>query len=84
MAQRLSYLATRLTDIGLYVVPEPAGPFVLVHHPHAAELRSSLRDRGLAVRRGDTFPGLGPDWLRIAARHPALTDALLAAVEQEL
>jgi histidinol-phosphate aminotransferase len=84
MTQRLSYLVTRLNDVGLDVVPEPAGPFVLVHHPHAARLRSGLRSRGLAVRRGDTFPGLGPEWLRIAARDPALTDVLLVALAQEL
>ena len=84
MTQRLSYLVTRLTDVGLEVVPEPAGPFVLVHHPDAARLREGLRRRGLAVRRGDTFPGLGPQWLRIAAREPATTDSLLAALTQEL
>ena len=31
----------------------------------------ALRERGWAVRRGDTFPGLGPDWLRIAVRDTA-------------
>ena len=84
MAQRLSYLVTRLTHLGLDVVPEPAGPFVLVHHPHAARLRDGLRRRGLAVRRGDTFPGLGPEWLRIAARDPAMTDVLVAGLANEL
>lgn len=81
---RLSHLVTRLTEAGLDVVREPAGPFVLVHHPHAAMLRDGLRRRGIAVRRGDTFPGLGPQWLRIAARDPATTDFLLAALAQEL
>jgi histidinol-phosphate aminotransferase len=84
MTVRLSYLVTRLTGIGLEVVLDPAGPFVLVHHPHAARLREGLRRRGLAVRRGDTFPGLGPQWLRIAAREPATTDTLVAALTQEL
>ena len=31
--------------------------------------RSAAR-RGFAVRRGDTFPGLGPDWFRVAVRDP--------------
>jgi histidinol-phosphate aminotransferase len=84
MTQRLSYLLAGLTETGLDVVREPAGPFVLVHHPHAARLREGLRRRGFAVRRGDTFPGLGPQWLRIAAREPAMTDPLLAALAQEL
>jgi histidinol-phosphate aminotransferase len=82
--RRLSYLVARLTAVGLDVVAEPAGPFVLVHHPHAARLRTGLRSRGLAVRRGDTFPGLGHEWLRIAARDPAMTDVLVVALAQEL
>ncbi|MEU4604945.1 Rv2231c family pyridoxal phosphate-dependent protein CobC [Kribbella sp. NPDC023972] len=53
----------------------PRGPFVLVHVEGAAVLRNALRDRGYAVRRGDTFPGLGPDWLRIAVRPEDVTDA---------
>ena len=84
VAQRLSYLVPRLTDLGLDVVPDPVGPFVLVRHPHAACVREGLRSRGVAVRRGDTFPGLGPQWLRIAARDPAMTDALLVALTKEL
>jgi histidinol-phosphate/aromatic aminotransferase/cobyric acid decarboxylase-like protein len=84
LALWLSDLVTRLTEAGLDVVPEPAGPFVLVHHRHAGRLRDGMRRRGFALRRGDTFPGLGPQWLRIAAREPAMTDALLAALAQEL
>ena len=33
-----------------------------------AGVRQRLRALGYAVRRGDTFPGLGPDWLRVAVR----------------
>ena len=42
-----------------------------------AVLRESLRIQGFAVRRGDTFPGLGPDWLRIAVRPEEVTDAFV-------
>ena len=52
----------------------PRGPFVLVRVAGGAVLRESLRERGFAVRRGDTFPGLGPDWLRIAVRPEDVTD----------
>jgi histidinol-phosphate aminotransferase len=45
-------------------------------------LREALRHRGFAVRRGDTFPGLGEDWLRIAVRGTDVTDALVAALAQ--
>lgn len=81
---KLSHLVARLTDAGLEVVRQPAGPFVLVHHRHADLLRDGMRRRGFALRRGDTFPGLGPSWLRIAAREPAMTDALVAALALEL
>jgi histidinol-phosphate aminotransferase len=84
LALWVCHLVARLTEVGLEVVREPAGPFVLVHHRDAARLRDGMRRRGFALRRGDTFPGLGPQWLRIAAREPALTDALLAALAQEL
>ena len=84
LALWVSDLVARLTEAGLDVVREPAGPFVLVHHRHAARLRDGMRRRGFALRRGDTFPGLGPQWLRIAAREPSMTDALLAALAQEL
>ncbi|HHT12628.1 MAG TPA: hypothetical protein GX013_05610, partial [Propionibacterium sp.] len=36
--------------------------------------------RGFAVRRGETFPGLGPTWLRLAARTPELHEGLIAAL----
>jgi histidinol-phosphate/aromatic aminotransferase/cobyric acid decarboxylase-like protein len=84
MTQRRSHLVTGLRDVGLEVVPDAAAPFVLVHHPRADRLRDGLRRSGFAVRRGDTFPGLGPRWLRIAAREPAVTDALLGALAREL
>jgi histidinol-phosphate aminotransferase len=32
------------------------------------------------VRRGDTFPGLGADWLRLAVRDTATTDAFVATL----
>jgi histidinol-phosphate/aromatic aminotransferase/cobyric acid decarboxylase-like protein len=42
----------------------------------------ALRRAGIAVRRADTFPGLGPSWVRIAVRpperHTPLLDALSA------
>jgi histidinol-phosphate aminotransferase len=68
------------TPAGLAVAGRPRGPFVLVQHPRAAALREELRARGFALRRGDTFPGLGPEWLRIAVRDRECTDRLAAAM----
>ncbi|MHC0431316.1 Rv2231c family pyridoxal phosphate-dependent protein CobC [Streptomyces sp. O3] len=61
-----------------------AGPFVLVRLDRAAEVRERLRALGFAVRRGDTFPGLGPDWLRIAVRDRPTTDGFLRALARAL
>jgi len=35
---------------------------------------------GYAVRRADTFPGLGPDWLRVAVRDRRTTDGFVNAL----
>jgi histidinol-phosphate aminotransferase len=73
--QRAYLLAGLGAEASTYGVPR--GPFVLVRVDGAAEIREALRDRGYAVRRGDTFPGLGPDWLRIAVRPEAVTEGFL-------
>jgi len=72
------HLVAGLRRLGLPVAGEPRGPFVLVRLAGAALVRGQLRERGWAVRRGDTFPGLGADWLRIAVRDRVVTDAFLA------
>ncbi len=74
-----AYLVRRLAEIGVTVAGDPRAPFVLVHVPDGAAIRAGLRLAGFAVRRGDSFPGLGPDWLRLAVRDPVTTDALIAA-----
>ncbi|MGV9250196.1 Rv2231c family pyridoxal phosphate-dependent protein CobC [Streptomyces sp. NPDC003697] len=66
-------------------VAEPAqGPFVLVRLPGAATVRHRLRELGFAVRRGDTFPGLDEDWLRLAVRDGRTTEAFLTALDRAL
>ena len=66
------------------VAVAPQAPFVLVHLPGAEQVRARLRARGFAIRRGDSFPGLGSDWLRIAVRDRATTDAFVAALRAVL
>ena len=53
---------------------------MLVHTADGERLRRGLAERGVAVRRGDTFPGLGPDHLRVAVRGSTVVDRLLEAV----
>jgi histidinol-phosphate aminotransferase len=62
----------------------PESAFVLIELPGADQIRERLRDRGYAVRRGDTFPGLGPDWLRVAVRDTATTDAFAESLHDVL
>ena len=48
--------------------------------PGARRVRAELRDAGYAVRRGDTFPGLDGDYLRLAVRDEATTAGFLRAL----
>jgi histidinol-phosphate aminotransferase len=79
------HLVRRLSALpGVSVAGTPASSFVLIHLPGAEQVRLRLRATGYAVRRGDTFPGLGADWLRIAVRDTATTDAFVEAMERTL
>lgn len=75
--QRVHLLDNLGSVSGLSTYGVARGPFVLVQVEGGVVLRESLRDKGFAVRRGDTFPGLGPDWLRIAVRPADVTDAFV-------
>ncbi|MFE3738741.1 Rv2231c family pyridoxal phosphate-dependent protein CobC [Streptomyces sp. NPDC059134] len=59
-------------------------PFVLVGMDRADAVRARLRTLGFAARRGDTFPGLGPRWLRLAVRDRTTTNRFLQALDQAL
>ncbi|MEV4318539.1 Rv2231c family pyridoxal phosphate-dependent protein CobC [Actinocrispum sp. NPDC049592] len=64
---------------GVEIVVEPSAPFVLIRVPDGRKTRETLRERGIAVRRGETFPGLSVDHVRLAVRPPAETARLLSA-----
>ncbi|MDX3585337.1 Rv2231c family pyridoxal phosphate-dependent protein CobC [Streptomyces europaeiscabiei] len=67
------------------VVTEPAeGPFVLVRLPRATAVRRHLRSLGFAVRRGDTFPGLDEEWLRLAVRDRVTVNGFLQALDRAM
>ncbi|MCC9685388.1 Rv2231c family pyridoxal phosphate-dependent protein CobC [Streptomyces sp. MNU103] len=71
VAANRAYLIAGLRDFashGLRVVEPAEAPFVLVRVPDGAAVRERLRTLGYATRRGDTFPGLGTEWLRLAVR----------------
>jgi histidinol-phosphate aminotransferase len=84
LAADRDHLVTELRGLGIMVAGMPASSFVLVKVHNGLKIRGALRANGFAVRRGDTFPGLGPDWLRIAVRDVATTDAFVAALASVL
>jgi cobyrinic acid a,c-diamide synthase len=86
IAEDRGTLIRLLAEVGLSPLGSPAAPFVLVdttllragREPGWA--RQALRRRGFAVRRGDTFPGLGSDWIRIAVRDAETSLRLVEAL----
>ncbi|NEA79987.1 threonine-phosphate decarboxylase, partial [Actinospica acidiphila] len=69
---------------GLRVTDPAEAPFVLVRVPAAADVRERLRSLGYATRRGDTFPGLDEEWLRLAVRDRETTEGFLRALGRAL
>lgn len=65
---------------GLTVWPGRAN-FLLLRGPRPG-LRRALLSRGVAVRRGETFPGLDASYLRVAVRDRASSQALVAALRR--
>ncbi|GAA3870759.1 Rv2231c family pyridoxal phosphate-dependent protein CobC [Saccharothrix violaceirubra] len=85
-AESVAHTRAAYEALGEFAVVEPCAPFVLLRVPHGERVRISLRDKGIAVRRGDTFPGLTADHLRVAVRGPAenalFVDALRVVLEE--
>ncbi|WP_026449152.1 Rv2231c family pyridoxal phosphate-dependent protein CobC [Actinopolyspora mortivallis] len=74
-------LASDLDAIpGLEVGRPAAAPFLLLRSERGARVRAWLRERGIAVRRADTFPGLSGDHFRVAVREPGENAELTAAL----
>ncbi|WP_370654783.1 Rv2231c family pyridoxal phosphate-dependent protein CobC [Prescottella sp. R16] len=71
-----------LRAAGIDVHTPASAPFLLLRVPGGDRVRTALREHGIAVRRCDTFPGLGPDVLRIAVRPQAMTERLIAVLEE--
>ncbi|GAB2990644.1 Rv2231c family pyridoxal phosphate-dependent protein CobC [Nocardioides montaniterrae] len=73
------HLEAGLTRLGVEHVPSRTS-FVLARVGRG--VHEALRERGIAVRRADTFPGLDASWVRIAVRPEDLTDKLLLALDE--
>ncbi|MGS2809838.1 aminotransferase class I/II-fold pyridoxal phosphate-dependent enzyme [Nocardia sp. MW-W600-9] len=84
IATERAAMIDRLTALGIDVHTPAAGPFLLLRVPDGELLRKRLADLGIAVRRADTFPGLGPDHLRVAVRGAGEVDRLIEGVRAAL
>ncbi|MCW2544561.1 MAG: aminotransferase class [Frankiales bacterium] len=73
-------LEAGLTARGVQVTPGSQAPFLLCRVPGRPDVRERLREHGIAVRRGDTFPGLTPEHWRTAVRDAESSARLLAAL----
>jgi histidinol-phosphate aminotransferase len=68
---------------GMRVWPSAAN-FMLLRVPDGSSVGAGLARRGIAVRRADTFPGLGAHHLRVAVRSPPDNRLLVEALSEIL
>jgi uroporphyrin-III C-methyltransferase len=83
-AWRASLAAALNTLPGVSMDTTGQAPFLLLHVPDAARVRGRLRELGIAVRRGDTFPGLDDRWIRIAVAAPEHHQRIVDAFARSL
>jgi histidinol-phosphate aminotransferase len=76
-------MAVGLESVGADVFDGRA-PFLLFSMPDADLIRKRLHDRGIAVRRCDTFIGLDERYLRAAVRHewPLLAEGIRQVIAE--
>ena len=82
--RRSQSLRAALAAIGCVGVPGSRGPFLLVRAAPGVGVCEPLLERGIAVRRCDTFPGLGPQWFRVAVRGAVEHEARGGALREIL
>jgi histidinol-phosphate/aromatic aminotransferase/cobyric acid decarboxylase-like protein/adenosyl cobinamide kinase/adenosyl cobinamide phosphate guanylyltransferase len=82
LAAERAHLLGRLAGIdGVRMVTAAAASFVLLD-TGIADVRTQLHGHGFAVRRGETFPGLRPGWIRVAVRDAETSDRFSAALRK--
>jgi histidinol-phosphate aminotransferase len=78
-------LADQLTALpGVRLAAASDASFLLLHVDSGTQVRQRLLDAGIAVRRGDTFPGLTPEHLRVAVRDERTNARTVAAFASAL
>lgn len=71
------------SSAGVHVVRSAAASFLLIRTPKT-DVRTLLHERGFAVRRGETFPGLDEHWIRVAIRDERTSIAFVHALQEVL
>jgi histidinol-phosphate aminotransferase len=84
LAQERDRLEQGLRALGVDVAPGSQAPYLLCWVTGRPDIREALREQGVAVRRGDTFPGLTAEHWRTAVRDTETTDTLLGALRTVL
>jgi histidinol-phosphate aminotransferase len=84
IAARRAAMADRLAGLGVTVARPAHGPFLLLEVPDGELVRKRLAALGIAVRRGDTFPGLTADHLRVAVRAADDVDRLIQGLREAM
>lgn len=81
MARERAWLREELEGLGFKVYPSVAN-YLLLEAEDAPDLFAGLLSRGIAVRDCTSFPGLGPQFLRIAVRSRPDNERLLAELRR--
>jgi cobyrinic acid a,c-diamide synthase len=81
LASWRQHLVAALAEAGFPTLPSSA-PFVLIDTTSCGteSVRPALAKAGFAVRRGESFPGLGPAWIRVKVTAPAISHRLVKAL----
>lgn len=79
-ARERDRLQRKLGELGVQVSPGSRAPYLLCRVPGHPYVRDRLRELGIVVRRGDTFPGLTAEHWRTAVRDRASSDRLTGAL----
>lgn len=80
LAEERLRLMQALRSVGVHVSLGSRAPFLLCRVPGRPDMREALRERGIAVRCGDTFPGLTGEHWRTAVRDRQASERLMSAV----
>ena len=71
------WLKEKLEGFGFYVCPSSVN-YLLFHGPE--KLHAKLKEKGIAIRNCDNYPGLTAGWYRIAVRRHEENEILIAAI----